>query len=80
MEGPNTIKVQRSNFHDNKVLRINEIPEIEVHICENDETRPWGVGEIAGPPTYAAVCNAIFAVTGKRIRKLPIGKKLSELT
>ena len=72
--------VQRSNFHDNKVFRINEIPEIEVHICENDETQPWGVGEIAGPPTYAAVCNAIFAVTGKRIRKLPIGKKLSELT
>ncbi len=71
--------VQRSNFHDNPVFRIHEIPEIEVHICENDETQPWGVGEIAGPPTYAAVCNAIFATTGKRIRKLPITKKLSEL-
>lgn len=71
--------VQRSNFHDNPVLRINEIPEIEVHICENDETQPWGVGEIAGPPTYAAVCNAIFAATGKRIRKLPIKKSVKAL-
>ncbi len=68
--------VQRSNFHDNKVLRINEIPEIEVHICENDEPKPWGVGEIAGPVTYASVCNAIYAATGKRIRKLPIDKEL----
>ncbi len=71
--------VQRSNFHDNPVFRINEIPEIKVHICENDETQPWGVGEIAGPPTYAAVCNAIFAATGKRIRKLPISKNINDL-
>ncbi|NAS11440.1 xanthine dehydrogenase family protein molybdopterin-binding subunit [Poritiphilus flavus] len=69
--------VQRSNFHDNPVLRINEIPEIDVHVCENDESQPWGVGEIGGPPCYAAVCNAIFAATGRRIRKLPISKTLS---
>ncbi|UJH67802.1 molybdopterin cofactor-binding domain-containing protein [Allomuricauda sp. SCSIO 65647] len=68
--------VQRNNFHDNKVLTINEIPEIEVHICKNDESKPWGVGEIAGPVTYASVCNAIFDATGDRIRKLPIGKVL----
>ncbi|TYA78720.1 xanthine dehydrogenase family protein molybdopterin-binding subunit [Seonamhaeicola marinus] len=63
--------VQRSNFHDNQVLRINEVPEIDVCICKSDETEPWGVGEIAGPVTYPAVSNAIFAATGKRIRKLP---------
>ncbi|MEL7123230.1 MAG: molybdopterin cofactor-binding domain-containing protein [Bacteroidota bacterium] len=61
----------RSNFHDNKVLRINEVPEIEVYICENDEEQPWGVGEIAGPVIYPATCNAIFAATGERVRKLP---------
>ncbi|TAI49586.1 xanthine dehydrogenase family protein molybdopterin-binding subunit [Flagellimonas allohymeniacidonis] len=65
-------KVTRSNFHDNKVLRIHETPEIEVYVCESDEEQPWGVGEIAPPVTYPAVCNAIFAATGKRIRKLPI--------
>ncbi|MEM8508651.1 MAG: molybdopterin cofactor-binding domain-containing protein [Bacteroidota bacterium] len=64
--------VQRSNFHDNRVYRIHEIPEIAIHICKNDEETPWGVGEIAGPVTYASVCNAVFAATGKRIRKLPI--------
>ncbi|WP_161992019.1 xanthine dehydrogenase family protein molybdopterin-binding subunit [Flagellimonas algicola] len=71
--------VERSNFHDNKVLRIDETPEIEVHICQNDEPQPWGVGEVAGPPTYAAVCNAIYAATGKRVRKLPIARTYSQL-
>ncbi|MEL6357449.1 MAG: molybdopterin cofactor-binding domain-containing protein, partial [Bacteroidota bacterium] len=64
--------VTRSNFHDNQILRINETPEIEVHICETTERQPWGVGEIAPPVVYPAVCNAIFAATGKRIRKLPV--------
>ncbi len=68
--------VARSNFHDNKLLRINEVPQIEVHICESTETQPWGVGEIAPPVIYPAVCNAIFAATGKRIRKLPLNGAL----
>ncbi len=69
--------VARSNFHDNKVLRMEEVPEIDVHICKSEEDKPWGVGEIAGPVTYPAVCNAIFQVTGKRIRKLPISYDLT---
>ncbi|WP_299247557.1 molybdopterin cofactor-binding domain-containing protein [uncultured Aquimarina sp.] len=69
-------EVLRSNFHDNKVLRIHEVPEIEVHLCESDENRPWGVGEIAPPVTYPAVCNAIYAATKKRIRKLPLEKNM----
>ena len=64
--------VTRSNFHDNRLLRIHQCPEIEVIICENEEDQPWGVGEIAGPVVYPAVCNAIFNATGKRIRKLPL--------
>jgi len=58
------------NFDKYKMPRINNIPEIEVHIMENTE-RPGGVGEPALPPFAPALCNAIFDLTGKRIRKLP---------
>jgi isoquinoline 1-oxidoreductase beta subunit len=50
--------------------RIKDIPEIEVYIMENDE-KPGGVGEPGLPPFAPALCNAIFDLTGKRIRKLP---------
>ncbi|PWT76811.1 MAG: xanthine dehydrogenase [Bacteroidetes bacterium] len=58
------------NFDKYKMPRIPDIPEIEVHIAENDE-RPGGVGEPALPPFAPALCNAIYDLTGKRIRKLP---------
>ena len=58
------------NFDKYKMPRINNIPEIEVHIMENNE-RPGGVGEPGLPPLAPALCNAIFDLTGKRIRKLP---------
>jgi isoquinoline 1-oxidoreductase beta subunit len=67
-------RVQQSNFHDYPLLRIDEMPEIEVHILEN-ESLPFGVGEMAGPPVAPAVFNAVYAVTGKRIRHLPIRKE-----
>ncbi|HEX9349357.1 MAG TPA: xanthine dehydrogenase family protein molybdopterin-binding subunit [Gemmatimonadales bacterium] len=66
-------RVMQSNFHDYQMLRIAEMPVVEVHIVPSNEA-PGGVGEPGTPPIAPAVCNAIFAATGKRIRKLPIGK------
>ncbi len=66
-------RVQQRNFHDYPMLRINEAPEIEVHIVTSNEA-PTGVGEPGVPPVAPAVANAIFAATGKRIRRLPIGR------
>lgn len=63
-------KAVETNFHSYLMPRINEIPEIEVHIMENDE-KPGGVGEPGLPAFAPALCNAIFDLTGKRIRKLP---------
>jgi isoquinoline 1-oxidoreductase beta subunit len=64
-------RVQQRNFHDYPMLRINEAPEIEVYIMPSTEN-PTGVGEPGVPPVAPAVANAIFAATGKRVRKLPI--------
>jgi len=63
-------KAVEANFHQYKMPRIGDIGEIEVHIMENDE-KPGGVGEPGLPPFAPALCNAIFNLTGKRIRKLP---------
>jgi isoquinoline 1-oxidoreductase beta subunit len=64
-------KVEQGNFNDYPMLRINEMPEVEVHIVRNAE-KPGGIGEPGVPPIAPAVCNAIFFLTGKRIRRLPI--------
>ena len=66
-------RVQQSNFHDYRMLRLAEMPQVEVHIVPSTDSQ-GGVGEPGTPPIAPAVCNAIFAATGKRIRKLPIGK------
>ncbi|HVS97712.1 MAG TPA: molybdopterin cofactor-binding domain-containing protein [Puia sp.] len=58
------------NFDTYRMPRINEIPDIEVHVMENDE-KAGGVGEPGLPPLAPALCNAIFDLTGKRIRRLP---------
>ena len=58
------------NFNTYSMPRISEIPRIEVHIMENDE-KPGGVGEPGVPSFAPALCNAVFDLTGKRIRKLP---------
>ena len=63
-------KAVQQNFNSYKMPRISDIPEIEVHIMDNDE-KPGGVGEPGLPPFAPALCNAIFNLTGKRIRKLP---------
>jgi isoquinoline 1-oxidoreductase beta subunit len=69
--------IQQSNFHDYQVARITEAPmETRVHIVQSDAP-PAGVGEPGVPPMAPAICNAIFAATGKRIRELPIKKQLA---
>lgn len=62
---------QQSNFNDYPIMRINEAPEMEIHIVNSGEA-PGGVGEPGLPPVAPALANAIFAATGKRLRKLPI--------
>jgi isoquinoline 1-oxidoreductase subunit beta len=64
-------RVQQTNFHDYQMLRMFESPAIEVHIVPS-EANPTGVGEPGVPPAAPALANAIFAATGKRVRRLPI--------
>jgi isoquinoline 1-oxidoreductase beta subunit len=64
-------RVVQSNFDNYRMLRMNEMPKVEVYVMPSQEG-PQGVGEPGVPPIAPAVCNAIFAVTGKRIRRLPI--------
>ena len=63
-------RVVQSNFHDYRMLRMGEMPEVEVHIVRNHEA-PGGAGEPGVPPIAPAVANAVFALTGERIRRLP---------
>jgi isoquinoline 1-oxidoreductase subunit beta len=64
-------RVEQQNFNTYEVLRIDEMPVVEVHIVPSEHA-PGGIGEASTPTTAPAVANAIFALTGKRIRKLPI--------
>jgi isoquinoline 1-oxidoreductase beta subunit len=64
-------RVEQSNFHTYRVLRMNEAPAIEVHLIRNTES-PGGMGEPGTSAIVPAVTNAIFAATGKRLRKLPV--------
>lgn len=64
-------RVQQTNFADYPILRIDEMPAIEVHLLPSDG-RPLGVGESGVPPLAPALANAIFAATGQRIRRLPL--------
>jgi isoquinoline 1-oxidoreductase beta subunit len=64
-------RVKQSNFNNYPMLRIDEMPVVEVHIVPSEE-KPTGAGELSVPPVVPALCNAIFAATGKRIRRLPI--------
>ena len=64
-------RVEQGNFHDYPVLRMSEMPKVEVHILPSME-KPGGIGEPGTPPIAPAVVNAIYAATGKRLRTLPI--------
>jgi isoquinoline 1-oxidoreductase beta subunit len=74
LSGEITIKdgaVEQENFDGYQVLRMSDAPDIEVYIATSSE-RPGGMGETGVPPLAPAVANAVFAATGKRIRRLPI--------
>jgi isoquinoline 1-oxidoreductase beta subunit len=62
---------EQSNYHNYPIMRIDEAPKMEIHIVDSGE-KPGGVGEPGLPPVAPALANAIFAATGKRLRKLPI--------
>jgi isoquinoline 1-oxidoreductase subunit beta len=64
-------RVQESNFHDYQVLRLDEMPAVEVHIVPSKE-KSGGVGEPGVPPIAPAVANAVFTLTGQRLRELPL--------
>jgi isoquinoline 1-oxidoreductase beta subunit len=74
LRGEITIKDGRavqSNFNDYELLRFDETPRIEVHLVKSSEP-PGGVGEPGVPPLAPALANAVFAATGKRLRRLPL--------
>jgi isoquinoline 1-oxidoreductase beta subunit len=74
LKGEITLKngrVEQGNFNDYPLLRLDEMPQIEVHIVKSS-AHPGGVGEPGTPPIAPAVANAVFAATGKPVRKLPI--------
>jgi isoquinoline 1-oxidoreductase beta subunit len=64
-------RVEQANFNDYDVVRMNDAPLVEVHLVESNDG-PGGVGEPGTPPIAPAVCNAIFAATGKPKLRLPI--------
>lgn len=64
-------RVEQTNFDTYQMLRINEAPAIEVHVVKSTEP-PGGMGETGTSAIVPAIANAIFAATGKRLRKMPI--------
>ncbi|MGH8738702.1 MAG: molybdopterin cofactor-binding domain-containing protein, partial [Burkholderiales bacterium] len=72
-------KVEQGNFDSYPVLRMNEMPAVEVHIVPSSE-KPGGIGEPGLPPLAPALTGAIFALTGKRVRRLPIDPGMLEKT
>ncbi len=68
-------RVEQSNFHDYRVLRINEAPRIHTTVIDNHE-QPGGMGEPPNAVIFPALANAVFAATGKRVRALPLQKGL----
>ena len=68
-------KVVQSNFHNYTLMRIPQMPKVEVHIVPSAEP-PSGVGEPGVPPVAGALANALFAATGKPVTRLPIGERV----
>ena len=67
-------RIQQSNFHDYKILRMPSSPKVDIHFIQSDHA-PTGIGEPALPPLAPAVGNAIFAATGHRVRRMPLSEE-----
>jgi isoquinoline 1-oxidoreductase beta subunit len=73
-------RVEQSNFHDYPVVRMNQMPKVDVQILQTGATRPSGIGEPGTPVIGPALANAIFSIEGKPIRALPFTAHGVELT
>lgn len=71
-------RVQQTNFDTYRMLRMNEVPPIEVHLVDSQE-KPGGLGEIACAASFPAIANAVYAATGQRIRSLPLSTSLTTM-
>ncbi len=69
-------RVEQSNFHDFSIVRMNEAPDIEVHIVASDDEM-GGIGEVGVPGVASATCSALFEASGRRIRRLPVEDQLA---
>jgi isoquinoline 1-oxidoreductase beta subunit len=67
-------RIDRGNFDRYPLLRMPHAPQVETHFIQSD-FRPTGIGEPALPPIAPAICNAIFAATGHRVRTLPLTRE-----
>ena len=73
-------RVQQGNFHQYPMLRFTEMPKVEVHVLRSPDAELGGIGEPGVPPIAPAVCNAVFAASGVRVRDLPIDPDLLRRT
>ncbi|CAM2170953.1 isoquinoline 1-oxidoreductase subunit beta [Paraburkholderia sacchari] len=69
-------RVQQSNFDTYRVMRMSDMPDIDIHIVQGDVSKPGGVGELAGPSVAPAIANAVFSLTGKRLRETPFDLRM----
>ncbi|WP_237934112.1 xanthine dehydrogenase family protein molybdopterin-binding subunit [Acetobacter senegalensis] len=72
-------QVEQSNFHNYRMMRLNEAPDIRVHLVPDPDAEIGGIGEVGTVAAAPALANALFAATGKRLRRIPFAKQFSKL-